>query len=60
MDDFERRLCAQTQYIIILLYTHKTFYISQMNPKNFVTILYSPFNYHTLPVTPLNNVYENG
>ena len=31
MDDFERRLCTQTQ----LLYINKTFNMSQMNPKFF-------------------------
>ena len=32
MDDFERRLCDQTQKLYII----KTFYMSQMNPKEFV------------------------
>ena len=32
MYDFERRLCAQTQDLQIF----KKFYISQMNPKEFV------------------------
>ena len=34
MDDFERRLCAQTQYLYII----KTFYMSQMNPTKFLHI----------------------
>ena len=33
MDDFESRLCAQ-------LYIIKMFYMSQMNPKEFSTLLY--------------------
>ena len=37
-------------------YSHiiKPFYMSQMNPKKFSTILYSQFNSYTLPVTSFN------
>ena len=35
-------------------YIIKTFYVSQMNPKNFSTKLHFQFNYHTLSVTPFN------
>ena len=31
-DDFESRLCDQTQWLYIV----ETFYMSQMNPKEFV------------------------
>ena len=48
MDNFERRICAETLYLYII----KTLYMSQMNPKNSSTILHSQFNYYTLPVTP--------
>ena len=43
--DFERRLCAQTQDLQIL----KKFYMSQMNPKEFVhnTAVHTQFNYLT-------------
>ena len=47
MDDFERRLCAQTQQLLI-----KTSQMFQMNPEHFSTILYSQFNNHASPVTP--------
>ena len=50
MDHFEPRLCAQTYYV----YSIKTFYVSQMNPKKFLNNTSSQFNYHTLPVTPFN------
>ena len=52
MDDFERRLCAQIQSLYII----KAFYMSQMNPKIFSTILHSQFNYYTWPVTPFKPV----
>ena len=43
--DFERRLCAQTQKLYIV----ETFYMSQMNLKEFVhnTALHTQFNYLT-------------
>ena len=46
MDDFQRRLCTQTQQLNII----KSFYVSQMNPKK--CIYNSQFNYHTSLVTP--------
>ena len=45
--DFERWLCAQTQWIYVV----ETFYMSQINPKN-PKLLHIKFNHHTLPVTP--------
>ena len=53
--DFERRLCAQTQYIYVV----ETFYISQMNPKKLSTKLHSQFNHHTLLVTPFKTSIMN-
>ena len=32
MNEFERRLCAETQLLFII----KTFYMSHMNPKKFL------------------------
>ena len=49
MDDFKRRICAQTSNYTSL----KRFFKSQINPKIFSAILHSQFNYHTLLVLPL-------
>ncbi len=38
-------------------YIIETFFMYQMNPKKFSVKLHSQFNYHTLPVAPLNVVY---
>ena len=34
-------------------------FMSQINPKNFSTILHSLFNYHTLPVTSFNTFVKS-
>ena len=48
--DFEHRLCAQSQDLQIF----KKFYMSQMNPKEFVHNTHTQFNYLTLPVCLFN------
>ena len=53
MDDFKRRLCAQTSNYT----SFKHFFKSQINPKIFSAILHSQFNYHTLLVTPFKDVF---
>ena len=53
MDDFERRLCAQTHNYTSL----KRFKCLKWILKHFFTILHSQFNYHTLPVTPFNSFH---
>ena len=36
----------------------KLFFMSQMNPKNFSTILHSQFNYYIVPVTPFKQTVD--